>query len=122
MLPKEKDEIAPGDTPKPNKLEPAQWTWFFQRPNGEIFACHAVEAYHLLRKTSEYQRHLKLVGSSDGSVFAQAVQDSHRVFRETNDVEQAKALIRKGEADEIERARGNMKLPPDPSRVQYSKT
>lgn len=122
MLPKEKDPIAPGEKITPHKAEPAQRTWFFERPNGSIFACHAVEAYHLLRKTSEYQKHLKLIGCSDGSVFAQAVIDSHRVFGETKDFAQAQAILRKGEADEIERARGNMTLPPDPSRVQFSKT
>lgn len=121
MLPTEKDPIAPGDTTKPNKIEPAQRTWFFQRENGEIFACHAVEAYNLTRKTSEYQKRLKLIGCSDGAIFQQAVRDSHRVFAETKDVAQAQAVLRKGEQDELEVARGNIIQPPDPSRVQFNR-
>lgn len=122
MLPTEKDPIAPGDNIKPHKLEPAQMTWFFERPDKTIFGCHAVEAWQLLQKTSSYQKNLRLIGCSDGSVFAQAVRDSHKVFNETKDFSRAQALLRKGEADEIERARGNMKLPPDPSRVIHGKS
>lgn len=117
MLPQEKDELAPGESVKPNKVEPARKTWFFQRPDGSIFGCQAVEAFQVLSKKNNYLRDFKLIGCSDGTVFQKAIADAQKVFRETKDLAQAQAIIRQGEAEEIERARGHMELPPDPSKI-----
>lgn len=122
MLPIEKDKLAPGETPKPNKVEPARKTWFFQKPNGEIFSCHQNEAWQLLQKTSVYQRDLKMIGCSDGMIFQKAVHDAHKVFQETKDLEKAQEILRAGELAEIEAARGNLERPQDPSRVTFAKT
>lgn len=121
MLPTEIDINAPKGNVKIHKLEPPQKTWFFQRPTGEIFGVHAIEAWNLLQKTSLYQRDLKMIGQSDGTTFHNAVKEAHRVFGETGDVAQSQAIIRKGEQDEIEAARGNLVYPPDPTRVMFGK-
>lgn len=118
MLPAEKDPIAPSESVKPNKTEPAKKTWFFQRPNGSIIGCQQVEAWQILQKQNNYLRDFRLIGCSDGSVFQQAVIEAHRVFRETKDFERSQAVIRQGELNEIERARGNMELPANPTIVQ----
>jgi hypothetical protein len=117
----EKDPLAPGDDTKVHKLEPATKTWFFQRPDGSTFAARASEAWQLLKRNSNYQKDLKLIGCSDGSTFADAVRRSQEHFRATKNIKEAQAIIREGEALELEKARGNMELPQDPSRVQYGK-
>lgn len=120
MIPLEKDKMAPGDTPKPNKVEPAHKTWFFQRADGSIFGVKAVEAWNILqRRTSAHLQGLKMIGVSDGTVFQKAVSDAHSVYTATKDLEQAQSIIRQGEKDEIERARGHLENPPDPTSVTF---
>lgn len=122
MLPAEKDPIAPGDVAKPNKVEPAKKTWFFQRTNGSIIGCQAIEAWQILLKQNVYLRDFRLIGCSDGSTFQRAINEAHKVFRETKDIEKSQEIIRQGELDEIEKARGNMELPPNPTAVTTKKS
>lgn len=122
MLPAEKDPLAPGESVKPNKVEPARKTWFFQRATGEIFGTKEVEAGQLLRQDNVLTRSLRLVGCSDGTTFQKAVAESQRIFNETKDLAEAQKVLRQGELDEIEKARGNMEQPRDLSGVITKKS
>ena len=117
MLPLEKDPLAPGEEIKTHKIEPAKKTWFFERPDGSIISAKAIEAHQILKKQNVYLRDFKLVGCSDGLTFQKAVSEAQRLFKQTKDIAQAQEVIRQGERDEIEKARGNMELPPDPTAV-----
>jgi hypothetical protein len=79
--------------------------------------CQAIEAHQILKKQNVYLRDFKLLGCSDGSIFQRAIAESQKVLKETKDIEKAQAIVRQGEQDELEKARGNMELPPDPTSV-----
>jgi hypothetical protein len=117
MLPIEKDELAPSGVVKTNKVEPSRKTWFFERPDGSIFGCQQVEAWQTLLKHNAHTRDFKFIGCSDGMTFQRAVLESQKVFKETGDFAKAQEVLRQGERDEIEKARGNLEYPPDPTVV-----
>lgn len=113
-------EIAPSNQSKVNKLEPAQKTWFFERPDGSTFAAHANEAFQILKNkhSNVAYRDLKFIGCSSGEKFREAVKSAQDLFRKTRDLAQAQEMIRQGELDELESARGNKELPPNPERFE----
>lgn len=51
----------------PTKIEK---TWFMERENGEIFACCETEAYTLTHPTQANAKRYRIVGTSDGKVYA----------------------------------------------------
>lgn len=112
-------EIAPGKKPVINKVEKAQKTWFFERPDGTTFACQQNEAWQILQKGNAYHRGLKLIGCSNGEIFRNAVAESHKVYAKTKSMAKARKVILEGEKAELAAARGNMELPANPETVRF---
>jgi hypothetical protein len=89
---------------------PLHTTFFYEQSNGRIIVVEEQEASLIHRK-------FKQVGVSDGLVFQKAMQEAKRVQRETGDLLKAQEILRQGERDELEAARGHFQLPRDYSRV-----
>jgi hypothetical protein len=107
-------------------------TYFYEKPNGEIFACEAYEAADVHKK-------FKQVGVSDGVEYAttmknyperlrklharvyageekdQVVIDEYEILKEARRKELLDAF-----AKELEKARGHFELPPDNSILSGS--
>ncbi len=98
------------------KIEETQRTYFFERDNGTTFFTTGREAWSLIKRPTKVMKketkRMKFLGSSNGQIFQKAVRDSHKVFREQG-LSVAQEVIRKGESDELEAARGNMVYPPN---------
>lgn len=87
-----------------------QTTFFYEQPSGRIIVVEEKEASLIHHK-------FKQVGVSDGKVFAEAVREAKKIQKETGDLPKAQELLRKGEDDERESARGHFQRPRDFSRV-----
>ena len=94
---------------KPNKIEPPQKTYFYERRDGSIISAHAKEAWNL-------HKQFKQVGVSDGTAFYKAVQEAHNLFN-TRGIEEAQERLRQGEKEEIEVARGHLEMPQNPDTI-----
>lgn len=98
---------------KVNKLEQPKKTFFFERHDNSIISVGETEAWNLYARKNqvigfEIPRP-KLIGTSDGKLMYQAIQEAHKLFAE--DPEKSFARIRQGEKEELEAARGNI-IPP----------
>lgn len=103
------------------RIERANRTYFFERHDGSIISAQGKEAWNL------YSRHpqivgtrvppYKFIGSSDGLTFQKAVEESQAVFRNTGNLEEAQKILRAGEQEELNKARGNMIPPPNMDKM-----
>ena len=99
---------------KPNIVEGAQKTFFFERHDGSTFSCQEREAWALLNNPPKVlgprQNPPKLIGVSDGTRFALAVKESHALFKEGKQ-EEALARLRAGHQEEFEVGIGHIEMP-----------
>ena len=99
---------------KPNKVENAEKTFFFERHDGSVVAVKEQEAWHIMTKGNQKVGVVmplpKLIGVSDGSKFRQAVMDAHKLHAEGK-TDEARERLRQGEAEELEAARGHIEHP-----------
>lgn len=99
------------------KVEDAQRVYFFLRSDGKRIYTQGQEAWNLYSRRQQSLGRVaptfKLVGSSDGSLYRQAVIEAQQIFRETGDMSQARARLLKGENDEFEIAKNNLTPPPN---------
>ena len=84
-------------------LEPPQTTFFYERPDGSVIEVKEREA-------SKIHKKFKQVGVSDGKTFFKAVQESHELFK-TKGRDAALARLDLGRKEELEVARGNLRVP-----------
>lgn len=107
---------APSSNIKKNKIEPPKRVFFFEQSNGNIISCGNAEAWHIMKGRNQILGQgvvrSKFLGSSDGTIFHNAVVAAHKLFDE-GQIDKAKELIREGEAQEREKAIGNMVYPID---------
>lgn len=98
---------------KVNKLEQPKQTFFFERHDGSIIAVGEQEASNLYYKKNQVVGFdipkPKLIGVSNGKTTYEAIKEAHQIFRD--DPDKAMDRIRKGQADELEIARGNIIIP-----------
>jgi hypothetical protein len=87
-------------------LEKPEKVFFYARPDGSTFACKAEDAYNV-KKTGKF----KQLGVSDGKLFYEAVKQAQEVAK--TDLEKAQEILRQGEKDELELAKGHMEEPPN---------
>lgn len=88
--------------------------YFFERSDGQIIAGEEVEAWSLYSRRQQVlgrnkRMEFKLVGTGDGNIYREALSQA-RIAGKT-DVKQAQAIIRKGQADELEACRGKIIAP-----------
>lgn len=99
---------------KANKVEQNQQTYFFEREDGTIFHTNLKEAWTIYagraQKLGERVMRPKFIGSSDGSIFRQAVIEAHRIMNEKG-IEEAQKLLKEAEKQELEKARLNPRPP-----------
>jgi hypothetical protein len=107
------------------KIEPAHPTWFFERPDGEIFAAEENEAWELLKHGNSgwRMRGIKLIGHSDGTVYRAAMVEASKIVKEKHECDgeycgicldheaKVRETILNGFNAELERARGNLSMP-----------
>lgn len=100
---------------KSHKVERNQQTWFFERPDNSIIAVQGQEAWSIYKGRNQVAGirtiPFKMVGSSDGSLYKKAVEESHKIFQETGDVNKSQERLRLGFNEELESARGKMIIP-----------
>ena len=99
---------------KQYRVEPPQKTYFFERKNGSTFACTEKEAWNCIRN-----KWFKLIGVSDGKVFAEATKEAVALHKEGK-IAEAKTRLLKGQDDELEAARGHIEKPRNFERVDPS--
>lgn len=90
---------------KDNELQ-ARPVYFFERRDGSTFATEEREAWELYARN----RNVKLVGTSDGKIFRQAIMEARDIFREKG-LQASQEHIRQGERKELEVARLTIKPP-----------
>ena len=107
--------VGPGNKVTPNAVEPAQDTYFFERPDGSIIPTTEREAWDIMKNRQRIvgQRTVpfKLIGVSDGTKFRQAVLETHDMFKEGKPMTEIQARLRLGEQEELAAARGNIRPP-----------
>lgn len=79
-------------------------TFFYEQPGGRIIVVEEQEAYLIHGK-------YKQVGVSDGLIFHKALKEAKQIHRDTGDLKKAQELLRKGEQDELETAKGHFQVP-----------
>lgn len=84
----------------PFKIEPAQKTYFFQRPNGDFFFVGESTAWAMSKK-------FKYIGMSNGIKYQNAVKKSHELLK-NGDLTGAKEALKLGELEELEEAKTNL--------------
>lgn len=103
------------------RIEQATRTYFFERPDGSIISAQGKEAWSLYSRPPQIVGTrlppYKFIGSSDGTIFQRAVIESQSVYRQTLNLEEAQKILRKGEQEELEKARGNMVPPPNMDKM-----
>lgn len=107
---------GPGATVKPNQVERAQTTYFFEKPDGKIIAATDRQAWQLYARPNQIikanRQRFKLVGTSDGTLYQKAVLESHEIFK-TQGLEAAQKRLREGFDQELAVARGKIIPPPN---------
>lgn len=100
-----------------SKIEEAERIYFFERPDGSRIFAKDREAWNLYSRRPQilgkYTQAFKLLGSSDGTTYQQAVREAQEIYFQTNDLQKAQDRLRKGEFEEFEKAKGNLTPPPD---------
>jgi len=98
---------------RPNKVEAPQQTWFFERPDGSIFATQEQEAWNIyagrVQVAGLRTNPPKIVGVSDGRAYWKAVAEAHEISK--TDIEGAKERLRKGFDEELAVAKGRIIVP-----------
>jgi len=84
----------------------ANKTYFYEMPSGNIEPVEAVEAWGL------YKKKAKQIGCSDGTTYRTALKEAQQLMK-TEGIEKAQERLRKGLAEELEVARGNIEIPPN---------
>jgi len=101
---------------KQGKVEPNQRTYFFEREDGTTFFAQAQEAWSIYKGRNQiigFERpRIKFIGSSDGSIYRQAVIEAQQIFRQEG-LEKAQERLRRGADEELASARGQMIPPPN---------
>ncbi len=99
--------------PKVANIESAGRVYFFERPDGSAVHLNGSSAWNTYSRgnqtTSGLQR-FKYLGTSDGTKYATAVSESHRIFKEEG-LEKAQEYLRAAWELELAEAR-NDKTPP----------
>lgn len=100
---------------KPNRLEPPQKTFFFQRHDGSVICVGEQEAWAILnhrqKVIGKFIPPAVLIGVGDGTKFATAVAESHQMFRDGKTKEEITNRLRQGEAEELAAAKGKIEMP-----------
>lgn len=91
---------------KANYPPVAQKTYFYEHPNGKVFACNAKEAFMIHSK-------YKQIGVSSGMEYARIVSELQRRPRITR--EEAQKVMNQAIAAELKIAKGKLEAPPDTS-------
>lgn len=84
-------------------------TFFYQRQNGEIFACQNDEAATLMR--SSHASFLKQLGASDGTTYYNYLLNCGVKAGERIPLEQAQDMLRAAFNAELEAAKGHFEQP-----------
>lgn len=91
--------------------------YFFERENGDVFFTDAKDAWSILKGRKQVlgrqRERTKLIGVTEGKIYAKAVQESHQIFKEKG-LEAAQERLRQGIKEELEACRGKVEMPPDP--------
>lgn len=98
---------------KIHKLEKPQKTFFFERHDGSVISVGEREAWNIYNNRNQVVGWLipkpKLIGVSDGMKMYEAVKKAHEVF--VTNPDEAQNILRQGNVDELEAARGNIVAP-----------
>jgi hypothetical protein len=93
------------------KVENAQKTFFYERPDGTIFAVQEKEAWNIAKNRNQIAGVRtyppKLIGTGDGTRFQKAVQDAV-ALEAAGKPDEARARLLEGEQEELEAARGTV--------------
>lgn len=88
--------------------------YFFQQPSGKIIFVNEDGAWNMYSKRPQivgrYVQPFKFLGSSDGSIYRQAINEAGSIFREKGLVA-AQERLRQAEKEEFEKAKGVMTPP-----------
>lgn len=113
----EKPLIASPD----GKVEQAERIYFFERHDKTRIFAQGREAWNLYTRKPQilgrYTAPFIFLGSSDGTIYRQAVMEAQSIFRDTNDLHKAQDRLRQGEREEFEKAKGNMVPPPNMDKM-----
>ncbi|MEK9207457.1 MAG: hypothetical protein AAB922_03180 [Patescibacteria group bacterium] len=90
-------------------------TYFFEKENGEVFACEATEGDQVMR---DVNRRTKLIGVSEGKKYAEVMKEWKPKRSDVEEEElsfqaEYKAIQDKAFAAELEIAKGHIEYPPD---------
>lgn len=107
---------------QPNRIEPPQKTFFFERHDGSIITTNEAEAWRIINgRIQTYIRKPapKLVGVSNGEKYYRAVIESHELARvdpvtgvlSLENKEKALQRLRDGWKEEFEAAKGHIEHP-----------
>lgn len=91
------------DTVAVHQLEPAQKTFFYEKPDGNIIACHETEA-------ALFGKNYRMIGVSDGRAFREVLRQAG--FKgDVLPADKAKEILAAAFAAELNVARGNFVKP-----------
>ena len=86
------------------RIETPQKTWFYQKPNGEIFACQEQEATWSGKK-------FKMIGVSDGNAYVNYLRNCGVATGQVIPVEKSKEIMVGAFNAELEVAKGHFERP-----------
>lgn len=89
---------------KLNQLEPARKTFFYEKPDGEVFACYEHEA-------ALFGKFHKLLGVSDGKTYRDYVRNSGVKRGEMISIEKAREILKGAFEAEFQAAKGKFERP-----------
>lgn len=105
------------------KVEGAEETYFFERHDGSVVSVREQEAWNILKGRTPIvglrYRQPKLIGVSSGNIFQRAVIEAQALIR-AGKIAEAREIMNKGQAEELEAARGNIKYPRDFDTIDRS--
>lgn len=99
---------------RPNKIEEARKTFWFQRFDGSVFCTYEEEAWKILngriKRLGPVTMPPRLVGVSDGTIYRDAVVAAHK-FHSEGKMEEAQQSLREGYNKEYESGLGKLVMP-----------
>jgi hypothetical protein len=106
-------EILPANVVD-GKVEGAEKTYHLQRPDGSFIAVQEREAWDILNGRTSiigFRHNIpKLVGVSNGQIFQKAAMEAQVLIRQGK-LEEAKAMLKKGQEDERASGVGKVEMP-----------
>jgi hypothetical protein len=104
--------------PKVHMKEQPQTTYFFERWDGSVFATNGRDAWAVYSGRIKAASGVnKLIGTSDGRIYHDAVTESHEIYKKTGDFAMARAVLKKGFDDELAAAKSKIIPPPNYDKI-----